>query len=177
MFNNLTDLEIILGIISIVFLIIIIINFIKNHGKLYFNIVKTKLNIQNKDNWSNEDTEINNNTKAIELDFLLQLYNHKKTNNCIYNFNIVKKIKSKKVLIENPYLLLIDTIKSISGSNTYEKLKYINFIPYEIKEYNIKIKLTKDEYLNIKNNPIYITYKVGKKNKKIKINKYLIRKK
>ena len=170
------NIEIIITMTSI-FLIAIIYDIIKNKGKIYFNILKTKINIQNKDNWSNDTIEIQENTKYIELSFLLQLYNHKKTNNCLYNINIYKKNKLKKILIENSYINLLDTVKSISGSNTYEKLKYINFLPYEIKEYMVKIKFTKEEFLNIKKYPIYIIYKTGKQTKKIKLNKYLRKKK
>ena len=76
-------------------------------------------------------------------------------------------------LIENHYLNLIDTMKSMSGTTTYEKFKYTNLLPYEVKEFNIKIKLTKEEFNNITKEPIYIMYKSKKRNKKIKINKFI----
>lgn len=168
-----TDLEIILGSIIILLFFIIIILLFKNYGKLYFNILKVKLNIQNKDNWSNDTIEITDKTKTIEIDFTMQLYNHKKTNNCLYNISLVNK---KNKPIRNAHLNMTDTVKSITGSNTYEKLKYINLMPYEIKEIPVKLILTKDEFTNIDKDPLYITYKVMKKKKKINLKKILRKK-
>ena len=166
-FSN--DLEIILTIIIINIITLFIYHLIINKGKLYFNILRMKINIQNKDSWSEENNNINDKTKGIELDFKLQLYNHKKYYTSIYNI-IIKK---KKENIENSSLNLIDTGKSVLGSTNYEKLKYATLLPYEIREFNVKIKLTKEEFLNIKKEPIYIYYKTGIRNKKVKLNKYL----
>ena len=132
-FSN--DLETIIAIIIINLLTLFIYHLIINKGKLYFNILRMKINIQNKDSWSEETNNINDKTKGIELDFKLQLYNHKKYYTSIYNI-IVKK---KKENIENPYLNLIDTGKSVLGSTNYEKLKYATLLPFEIREFNIKI--------------------------------------
>ncbi len=165
------DLEIFLSIILINIFSIIIYDKIKSQGKLYFNIIKTKLNILNKNNWANENLETNSDTKALELDFILQLYNHKNTHNSLYDL----EVKAKEKPLINNYLNLSDTMKSISGATTYEKLKYVNLLPFEIKEFHIKIKITKEEFQNMKKNPLYITYKNGNKKKKIKLNKYLQR--
>ena len=176
-FNNNLEIIIISTIISI--FVITIYDIIKNHGKLYLNILKIKVNIQNKDNWSLETNQINDNTKYVDIDFTLQLYNHKRTYNSIYNIDLYKKKRHhfKYENLENNSLNLSNTIKSMSGSNTYEKLKYVTLLPYEVKEYAIKIKLTKDEFKDLHNKPIYITYKNGKRKKKINLNKYLRRKK
>ena len=165
------DLEIFLSIILINIFSIIIYDKIKSQGKLYFNIIKTKLNILNKNNWANENLETNSDTKALELDFILQLYNHKNTHNSLYDL----EVKAKEKPLTNNYLNLSDTMKSISGATTYEKLKYVNLLPFEIKEFHIKIKITKEEFQNMKKNPLYITYKNDNKKKKIKLNKYLQR--
>ena len=171
------NLDYIILTIIISTIIVIIYDLIKNKGKLYFNIIKPKVNIQNKDNWLNDLEEINENTKSIDLDFKLELYNHKNRYNSIYEILVVQKNKFKFKEINNPYLNLTNTIKSTSFATTFEKLKYMNFLPYEVKTFKIKIKITKDEFLNKKKNPLYITYKEGKKIHKIKLNKYLRKKK
>ncbi len=162
------DLEILLSIIIISLLFIIIYDKVKNKGKLEIFILKLKANILNKDSWQSQD--INKDTKGVELDFILRLCNNKNNYNSLYDFNIIKKDK----VIENNYLYLADTIKSISGASSYEKLKIINFLPYEVKEYHLKIKLTKEEISNLKKNPLIIKYKIRGKTKKIKLNKYLM---
>lgn len=172
--NNIENIILIL-IISII--VVIIYDLIKNKGKLYFNIIKFKINIQNKDTWSTNIEEISDITKSIDLDFKLELYNHKNRYNSIYEIKATKKNKFKYENLENPYLNLSNTLKTMSGSTTFEKLKYMNFLPFEVKTFNIKIKINKDEFLNRKKSPLYITYKEGTKVKKIKLNKYLRKKK
>ena len=164
------DLEIFLSIIIISLLFIIVYDKIKNKGKLETFILKLKANILNKDNWQTENAEIKNETKAVELDFILRICNNKNTYNSLYDFSITRGKKE----IENNYLYLADTMKSISGSIIYEKLKILNFLPFEVKEQHIKIKLTKEEVSNLKKNPLIINYKVRGKNKKINLNKYLM---
>lgn len=166
------DLEIVLTICLVSIFTIIIYDFIKFHGKLYLNILKMKVHIINKNNW-NEEKEISNDTKFIELDFTLQVINNKNNYNSIYNLSVWKKKKFKKEFIENHNLNLTNTMKSISGTTSYEKLKYINLFPFEVKEFKLKIRLTKEEYENIKKSPIYIKYKTKNKTKKIKLKKYL----
>ncbi len=175
LFHN--DLEILLSILIISILIVFMYDLFKNHGKLYFTILKMKVNVQNKNNWSNETTKTNENTKGVEIDFKMELYNYKKNYNSIYNIKLQKKKKFKYEEVENSYLNLKDTVKSSSGTNTYEKLKYINLLPFEVKQYSIIIKLTKEEFENLHYEPIYITYKTKRHWKRIKINKYLRRKK
>lgn len=168
-----SDLEVLITIILISILIVIIYDQIKTKGKLYLNIFKMKINIINKNNWNEITNKTSNDTKYIELDFILHIFNNKNNYNSIYNLSIFKKNKFKYQLINNHYLNLTDTMKSLSGTNTYEKLKYVNLLPFEVKEYRIKIKLDKEEFDNIKKYPIYIKYKTKNKSKKIKLNKYL----
>ena len=163
------DLEIFLSIIVLIIISIFLYDKIKFHGKLIIEILKMQVNVSNKDNWNDANNEIKKDTKSVELDFVLRLCNNKNTYNNIYDINVTRKKES----IYNNYLYLVDKAKSFSGATTYEKLKIINFLPYEVKEYHIKIKLEKDEILNIKKEPIYIRYKIRGKNKKIKLNKYL----
>lgn len=167
------DLEIFLSIVLIPLFMILIYNFIKSHGKLYVNIFKMKTTFVNKNNWQENNNEFSNNTKWIELDFILQLYNHKNNFNSIYNIDVYVKRRLKYRLIENHYLNLTDTVKSVSGTNTYEKLQYVNFYPLEIKEFKIKVKLNNEEFKNIKKCPIVIIYRNGRKKKKIKLKKFL----
>ena len=161
-------------IISII--LILIYHLLTNNKKLHVHINKLKVNIKNKDNWK-EANNVTLDTREIELDISLELYNHKKTYNSIRRIKVVKRHMLKYRNIENPYLNLTNNSKSISGSTTYEKLKYINLLPNETKLFNVKIKLNKEEFLSIKKYPLYITYKEGLKTKKIKLNKYLRRKK
>ena len=145
---------------------------IKTKGKLYFNILKFKINIQNKDNWSTTNI-VDDTTREVNLDFKLELYNHNNRYNSIYEIKIVKKQSFKFKEINNSYLNLTNTLKTLSGSKTYEKLKYMNFLPYEVKIFNIKVILTKDEFIELNKNPLYITYKEGKKVHRVKLNKYI----
>lgn len=168
-----TDLEIILSIIIISLLINILYDILKNHGKLHLNLFKTKINIVNKNNWSENKYNITKDTKYLEFDFIFQICNNKNTNNNIYNLDVYKRKKLKYLLLENHYLNLTDTMKSVTGATSYEKLKYVNLLPYEIKEYRLKIKITKEEFENMKKEPIYIRYKNRNINKKLKLNKFI----
>ena len=63
-FDN--DLEIILTIILVPFFMILIYDKIKNHGKLYLNIFKLKINIINSNTaWLENKKEIDDNTKYL----------------------------------------------------------------------------------------------------------------
>ena len=135
------DLEIFLSIVLISLFMILIYNFIKSHGKLHVNIFKMKTTFVKKNNWQENNNNFSEDIKWIELDFILQLYNHKNNFNSIYNIDVYAKRKLKYQLIENHYLNLTDTMKSVSGTNSYEKLQYVNFYPLEIKEFKIKVKL------------------------------------
>ena len=108
-FSN--DLEIVLTIIFTSIVTVFIYNIIKNHGKVHFNITNLKVNIQNKNSWSEESNEINENTKGVDIDFIINLYNNKNNYNSIYNINIYKKDKIKYTLIENQYLNIIILLK------------------------------------------------------------------
>ncbi len=163
------DLEILLSIIIISLLFIIIYDKFKNKGKLELFILKLKANILNKDNWQTHE-KVNKDIKGVELDFILRICNNKNSYNSLYDFNIIKGNKE----IDNNYLYLTDTMKSISGASLYEKLKIINLLPYEVKEEHLKIKLTKEEISNLKKKPLIIKYKVRGKTKKLKLNKYLM---
>ena len=165
------DLEIFLSIVLIPLFMILIYNFIKSHGKLHVNIFKMKTTFVKKNNWQENNNNFSEDIKWIELDFILQLYNHKNNFNSIYNIDVYAKRKLKYQLIENHYLNLTDTMKSVSGTNSYEKLQYVNFYPFEIKEY--KVKLNNEEFKNIKKCPIVIIYRNGRKKKKIKLKKVL----
>jgi len=164
----LNDTQIILLIIMILIILNILYNVIKDYGKVILNISKTKVNILNKDNWSQTNT-ISDNTKSIEISFTLQVYNHKKTYNSIYDLELKIKTKNKYKNLQNPNLNLLDTMKSVSGTKTYEKIRYVNLLPFEIKEYNIVIILTKEEITNLEKNPLYLIYKSGKRKRKKKL--------
>ena len=86
-----SDFEIILTIILVPFFMILIYDKLKNLGKLYLNIFKMKINIINKNTaWLDSNNNIDDTTKYIELDFILQVFNNKNTNNSIYNLDIYK---------------------------------------------------------------------------------------
>ena len=174
-FSN--DVEIVLTMTFISVLVVFLYNLIKNIGSLHLNILNIKVTIQNKNTWNEEANEINENTKGIDIDFILDIYNNRNNYNSISEINVYKKQNLKFYLIENNNLNLNDTVKSVSGSSVYEKLKYASFHPYELKEFNIKIKLTKEEFLSIEKEPIYIIYKERLQTKKILLNDYLKRKK
>ncbi|MBQ8891885.1 MAG: hypothetical protein IJ068_03365 [Bacilli bacterium] len=175
MFNYLTNnLELIITSFIISIVCIFIYHLITNNRKLHIYINKIKINIQNKDNWK-ESTNITTDTRGIDLDIGLELYNHKKDYNSIRRIKVVKRHILKYKNIENPYLNLKDNAKTISGSTTYEKLKYINLLPNETKLINVKIILNKEEFTTLKKEPLYIMYKEGLRTRKIKLNKYLRR--
>ena len=174
-FHN--DLDITIGIVIINLLILLIYDLIRNHGKFYLNILRPKLSVQNKNAWSEEKYNINKDTKGVDFDFKLQLYNHKKYYTSIYNIEIKRKYKRKLIPLENQYLNLVDTAKMVTGAVNYEKFRYATLLPFEIREFQVKIKINKEEIDNIKKQPIYLIYKVGRKTKKIKLNKYLKEKK
>ena len=170
------DLDILISILIISIVVVTIYHFLKCHGKIYLHIYLFKITFNNKNQWENAK-EISDDTKWIDLDFTLQIYNNQNHCNSIYNLGVYNKNKSKYNPIENNYLNLLDTKKSASGTTTYEKLKYFVITPFEVKEFRVNVKLTKEEYSNLNKNPIYLFYKVGRRKKKIKINKFLKRKK
>ena len=174
-FSN--DLEIVLTMIVVSILVVFLYDLIRNRGKLYVTILRPKISIQNKNTWSEEGNKINEDTKGIDFDFKLQLYNHKKYYSSIYNITVEKRKKLKREAIDNPYLNLVDKMKAISGASSYEKLKYATLLPFEIREFSVKIKLTKTEVEQIKKEPIFIVYKVGRRKKHIKLNHYLRKRK
>ncbi len=110
--------------------------------KIYFNIEKMyddNGDIINKNTaWLDTNNNIDENTKYIDLDFILQVFNNKNTNNSIYNLDIYKKDKRKLILSEYHNLNLVDSMKTASGSTTYEKIKYLNILPFEVKEIHLK---------------------------------------
>ena len=161
------DLEIFLSIIIISLIIIFFYDKIKFHGKLTIELLKMKIITLSKNNFL--DSNDSDNKKGYELDFILEVCNNQNSYNNVYDLEIIRK----KINIENSYLNLKDTMKSLSGTTSYEKLKYFNLYPYEIRTYHIIIKLTKDEFENIKQYPIYLKYKSKGHLKKIKLNKYL----
>lgn len=166
-------LKIILINALVTLIILILDKYLKPH-KIYLNIFKMKVNVINKNTaWHDQANQINENTKYVELDFILQIYNHSNTNNSIYDLDLLKKQKHKLVLIENHHLNLTDSMKSITGSTTYQKIKFINLLAYEVKELKLKIKLTKAEFENLKKEPLYLQYKNKHHTKKLKINNYL----
>lgn len=79
------------------------------------------------------------------------------------------------VLSEYHNLNLVDSMKMVSGSTTYEKIKYLNLVSFEVKEIHLKVKLSKEEYLNMKKEPIYLVYRNKKRKKKLKLSKYIKR--
>ena len=90
-----SDLEIVLSIILLILISFIIYNKF-NFGKLYLNIFKMKTNIISKNtSWGETNNTIDDNTKHIELDFILQINNNKNTNNNIYDLDLFRKIKGK----------------------------------------------------------------------------------
>ena len=131
-FHN--DLDITIGIVIINLLILLIYDLIRNHGKFYCNIIRPKLSVQNKNAWSEEKYNINKDTKGVDFDFKLQLYNHKKYYTSIYNLEIKRKYKRKLIPLENQYLNLVDTAKMVTGAVNYEKFRYATLLPFEIRE-------------------------------------------
>ena len=157
-------------------ILLILYDLIKNKHQLFLKINNLKINIINKDNWKSESNIITDSTKEINIDFILNIYNNKNNYNNISNIKLYKRKKFKYKLLDNYNLNISDISKSISGFKTYEKLKYLYLLPFELKEFNVTIKLTKEEYLREKKEPIYIIYNERLKIKKINISKYLRKK-
>ena len=96
-----SDLEIVLSIILLILISFIIYNKF-NFGKLYLNIFKMKTNIISKNtSWGETNNTIDDNTKHIELDFILQINNNKNTNNNIYDLDLFRKIKGILLILKN----------------------------------------------------------------------------
>lgn len=164
------DLEIVLTIILVPIFLIIIYDFIKRKGKFYLNIKRIKpLFIGSNKGWHEESSKQDDTTKYIEIDFVMEVYNNSTNYNSIYDINAFQKRKLKYIELEHMQLNLTNTAKSISGTTSYEKLKYINLLPFEAREFNLKLKITNEEYKMIRKSPLYIIYKNKGKRKKIKI--------
>lgn len=173
---NLSGLDIVvIMVISFLTSIIVVLAYalLKNRKRLYLEL----FNINNlffgksKNGYLEKSKKINDKTTYIESNFIFSIANNTNKPFTFRNICIVSK-KNHKYKLEEGSLNINGTGKSMAGVTSYDKLKHLVVKPYESVDYDVNIRLSKDEYLKYKR--IYLSYK-GPKNKiyyiKLKINK------
>lgn len=177
LYSNLTYFDILIIIFicfSISIFVILIYNFGKNRKKLYIDLVNTNNNYFGKDKngYLDKNKVFNDKTSYVECHFILSIANNSNKPFTFRNICIVNKNGHKRKVLEEGSLNINGTAKSLAGVTSYDKLKHLVIKPYECLDYDVNIRLSKDEYLQYKK--IYLSYK-GFKNKinyiKIRIKK------
>ena len=173
---NLMNLDIVIVIIiSFLTSILVLLGYIliKKGRKLYINFANTN-NVfygKGKSGYIEKEKKVTDKTTYVEISYILSISNN---SNCPYTFRNITVVskKNRKNRLEEGSLNLNGTSKSVAGVTSYDKLKHLVIKPYECVDYDVNIRLSKEEYTKFKN--IYLSY-IGYKNKvkyiKIKIKK------
>lgn len=173
---NLSNLDIVVVmVISFLTSIIVVLAYaiLKNRKRIYLDLANTN-NIffgKSKNGYLEKSKKMNDKTTYIESNFIFSISNNTNKPFTFRNIGVVSK-KNRKYKLEEGSLNINGTGKSIAGVTSYDKLKHLVIKPYESIDYDVNIRLSKEEYL--KSNRIYLSYK-GPKNKiyyiKLKISK------
>lgn len=172
---NLTNLDI-LVIMTISFLtsIIVLLGYIliKHRKFIYIDLANTN-NIyfgKAKNGYLEKSKTYNDKTTYIESNYIFSISNNTNKPYTFRNIYITSK-KNRKNRLEEGSLNINGTGKSVAGVTSYDKLKHLVIKPYESIDYDVNIRLSKEEFNKYKK--IYLSYK-GVKNKiyyiKIKVN-------
>ena len=173
---NLTNLDIvIIIIISILTSILVLLGYIliKKSKKIYINFANTNSIFygKGKNGYLEKNKKLTDKTTYVEINYILSMANNSNRPYTFRNISIVSK-KNRKNKLEEGSLNLNGTSKSVAGVTSYDKLKHLVIKPYECVDYDVNVRLSKDEYTKYKN--IYLSY-IGSKNKikyiKVKIKK------
>lgn len=158
-------------ITSILVLLIYIV--IKKHKELYFDFANT-VNIfygKGKNSYLEKEKKLTDKTTYVEISYILSIANSSNRPSTMRNIIITSK-KKRKTKLEEGSLNLNGTSKSVAGVTSYEKLKHLVLKPYECLDYDVNIRLSKEEYSRYKK--VYLSF-IGMKNKvkyvKVKIKK------
>lgn len=174
---TLTNIDIIIiTFISFLTSILVILFYIvlKNRKHLYIDLANTTNNYFGKDKngYLEKNKVYSDKTTYVECNFILSIANNSNKPYTFRNICIINKKGRKRKILEEGSLNVNGTAKSLAGVTSYDKLKHLVVKPYECVDYDVNIRLSKDEYLKYKK--IYLSYK-GFKNKikdiKIKIKK------
>jgi len=163
---------VVISIISSI-LVIIVYSVIKNKKRIYINFASISSIYYGKDKngYIEKDKKITEKTTYVECNYILSISNN---SNKPYTFRniIVTSKKERKYRLEEGSLNLNGTSKSVAGVTSYDKLKHLVIKPYECIDYDVNIRMSKEEFIKFKN--VYLSY-IGFKNKvkyiKIKIKK------
>ena len=163
---NLTNLDIVIvTLISFFTSILILLAYIviKKRKNLYINFANTN-NIfygKGKNGYLEKAKNLNDKTTYVELNFILCISNNANYPYTFRNISIVSK-KNCKNKLEEGSLNINGTSKSVAGVTSYDKLKHLVIKPYECIDYDVNIRLSREEYVKFKK--IYLSY-IGFKNK------------
>ena len=163
---NLTNLDIvIIIIISFLTSILVLLGYIliKKSKKIYINFANTNSIFygKGKNGYLEKNKKLTDKTTYVEINYILSISNNSNRPYTFRNICIVSK-KNRKNKLEEGSLNLNGTSKSVAGVTSYDKLKHLVIKPYECVDYDVNVRLSKDEYTKYKN--IYLSY-IGSKNK------------
>lgn len=144
-------------------LVIVIYNLIRNKKKLYIDFFNTS-NIyygKGKNGYLEKERKITDKTTYVEVNYIFSIANNANKPYTFRNIVVTSK-KKRKNKLEEGSLNLNGTSKSVAGVTSYDKLKHLVIKPYECIDYDVNIRLSKDEYNKYKS--VYLSY-IGNKNK------------
>lgn len=163
---NLTNYDILFVIIiSFLTSIIVLLGYIliRKHKRIYINFanINSLFYGKGKNGYLEKEKKLTEKTTYVEISYILSISNSDNRPYTFRNLLFVSK-KKRKSKLEEGSLNLNGTSKSVAGVTSYEKLKHLVIKPYECIDYDVNIRLSKDEYNKYKS--VYLSY-VGSKNK------------
>ena len=173
---NLSNLDIVVVIVISLLTSIVVLLFytiLKNRKRIYIDLLNTNSIFfgKGKNGYLEKSKKLNEITTYVESNFIFSISNNTNKPYTFRNICIVRK-QNRKYKLEEGSLNINGTGKSMAGVTSYDKLKHLVVKPYESIDYDVNIRLSREEYLKYKK--IYLSYK-GSKNKiyyiKLKINK------
>lgn len=162
-FNLIEFLTIILLNFLSSIIVVFIYSLINNRRKLYINFASVN-NIyfgKGKNGYLEKTKKINEKTTYVELNYIFSISNSTNKPYTLRNIIIVNK-KNRKNRLEEGSLNINGTSKSVAGVTSYDKLKHLVIKPYECIDYDVNVRMSKEEF--IKNKNVYLSY-IGFKNK------------
>lgn len=171
-FNLIELLTIILLSLVSSIIVVFIYNLIKNKKQLYVNFdgINNIYYGKDKNGYLEKEKKLTEKTTYIEVNYLLSISNNLNKPYTFRNIIIVSK-ENRKTRLQEGSLNINGTSKSVAGVTSYDKLKHLVIKPYECVDYDVNVRMSKDEFIKYKN--VYLSY-VGSKNKvkyiKFKVN-------
>lgn len=145
-------------------LVIVVYEMINNSKKVHIAINNTGESFygNGKSGYLEVLKKMTDKTRYVECHFILSVYNESNRPFVMHNIYVVDDKRKKK--LEEGVININGTVKSIAGVTSYDKLNKIIVSAYHGEDYDVNIRLSKEEYSNLK--MVYIYYCDNKNKKK-----------